>query len=88
MNSFKTTVMKEAKRKGLTQRALAEYCGVSEVTYGRYLDLERTMSLSAFMLTCEQLCIVPTVLFKSYTYARMEKRVRDYIMEQTYEQIH
>ena len=40
--------------------------------------LETTISLSAFMLLCKYLRLEPMILFNHYTYARMEKRVREY----------
>ena len=62
-NSFKESIMNEANRKGMKQVDLAEVCGVNEVTMSRYLNLERTISLSAFMCSrCKWKEKVPTIM--------------------------
>lgn len=81
MNAFKQRITDRREAKGLSQRALAEIAGVSEVTYGRYLNLQRTITLSAFMLTCEALGFDPKDLFKTYTCARVLRRVKRYRRE-------
>ena len=56
MNDFHKTVYIIAKRHfGISQRELAERCGIGEVTLSRYLTLQRDFSLDAFMAMCRVL---------------------------------
>ena len=73
MNEFKKLV-----RSKTTQAELADYCGVTEVSMCRYLDLSRTVPLMVFMRMCKKLDIQPEELYNTYLFARMEHRVKKY----------
>ena len=81
MNAFYRKVDELCVKKGITHRRLAEIIGVNEVTLSRYLNGERKMQLGPFMLMCKAFDVSPESLFKTYTYARMEKRVEQYRKE-------
>lgn len=81
MNAFYREVDELCVKNGITHRRLSELCGVNEVTMSRHLRGERKIQLSPFMLMCKALDVSPEELFKTYTYARLEKRVADYRRE-------
>ena len=78
MNAFYNRVDELCIEKRITHRRLAEKIGVNEVTLSRYLTGERRFQLSPFMTMCKVLEVEPTDLFKTYTYAQMEIRVKRY----------
>ena len=78
MNSFKQTIMSEAKKKGYNQKMLAEIIGETEATMSRYLNLKRDCSLSCFMGLCYILKLDFDELYRHYRYSRYEKRVAAY----------
>ena len=78
MNEFYRRIDELCVLKGMTHRALSEKIGVNEVTLSRYLRGERAIQLSPFMNMCKVLDVEPTDLFKTYTYARLEQRVKSY----------
>lgn len=78
MNAFYRKIDELCVKKGITHRALSEKIGVNEVTLSRYLRGERKIQLSPFMLMCEVLDLDPKELFKTYTFARLESRVKTY----------
>lgn len=78
VNPFYNRVDSIIRNKGMSHKELAEHIGVTPVTLHRYLVLERSCSLSAFMGICEVVDVSAEDLFRTYTYARLEKRVDDY----------
>ena len=78
VNPFYNRVDSMIRNKGMNHKELAESIGVTPVTLHRYLALERRCSLSVFMGICEEIDISAEDLFRTYTYARLEKRVDDY----------
>lgn len=81
MNAFYRRIDELCVDKGITHRRLAELIGVNEATLCRYLLGERLVPLMPFMGMCKVLGIEPEELYRTYLYARMEKRVAKYRKE-------
>lgn len=73
MNEFKKLI-----RSKTTQNELADYCGVTETSMCRYLDLQRKVPLHVFMRMCKKLNIQSDELYNTYLFAWMSKRVSAY----------
>lgn len=78
VNPFYNRVDSMIRNKGMSHKELAESIGVEAVTLHRHLALKRSCSLSAFMGICEVIGVSAEDLFRTYTYARLAKRVDDY----------
>lgn len=73
MNVFYERVHNLCEQKGLTHAEAAASIGVSEVTFSRYLNLERKFSLQAYMAMCCLLEIPAEVLYRTYIQAWLKK---------------
>ena len=73
MNVFYERVHTLCKQKGLTHGEVAASIGVSEVTFSRYLNLQRQFSLTAYMAMCCLLEVPAEVLYRTYIQARLKK---------------
>ena len=79
MNAFYKRVHELCEQKNMTHGELAEEIGVTAVTFSRYMTLQRTVGLMPFMAMCKVFEVEPENLYKTYLFARMRKRVANYV---------